>query len=184
MEIDELIKEAKQGSVAAHRLLFEHFSPVMLMLCRRYVKNTQDAEELMLTGFYKFFKSIGTFQYKGNGAALAWLKKIMVNECLMHLRKKNAFNILSEDAADENIFTEDALDNLSTVEIFNMIIQLPVGYRTVFNLYVIEGMGHGEIAELLNISTGTSKSQLFKAKSLLQKMLIAKGSEYVKLRRK
>ena len=87
--------------------------------------------------------------------------------------------MVSETAAEELPFQEEALNNLSAAEIFNLIIQLPVGYRTVFNLFEIEGMSHKEISELLGIAEGTSKSQLSKAKSLLQTMLLQKGTDYV-----
>ena len=149
MDTSELIKEAKQGSAAAQKYLFDQWAEKMLMVCRRYVKNPEDAEELLLDGFYKFFKKIGSFNYQGDAALYVWLKKIMINECLMFLRKKNVFNIVTDASPEEIPLQEDALDKLSAGEIFNLIIQLPVGYRTVFNLYVIEGMAHNEIAELL-----------------------------------
>jgi RNA polymerase sigma factor (sigma-70 family) len=180
METSELIKEAKKGSAAAQKCLFDQWSERMQLVCRRYVKNSEDAEELLLDGFYKFFKKISSFNYQGDAALYGWLKRIMINECLMFLRKKNVFNIVTDTAAEDIPLEEDALNNLSAAEIFNLIIQLPVGYRTVFNLYEIEGMKHNEIAVLLSISENTSKSQLFKAKNLLQKMLFTKGIEYVK----
>jgi RNA polymerase sigma factor (sigma-70 family) len=180
METSELVKEAKQGSAAAQKCLFDQWSGKMLLVCRRYVKNSEDAEELLLDGFYKFFKKLSSFNYQGDAALYGWLKRIMINECLMLLRKRNVFTIVSDTAAEDIALEEDALNNLSAEEIFNLIIQLPVGYRTVFNLYEIEGMKHAEIAALLNISENTSKSQLFKAKNLLQKMLLTKGIEYVK----
>ena len=150
------------------------------MLCRRYVKSQEDAEERMLDGFYKFFKTLPKFQYLSDAALHAWLKKTMVNECLMQLRKKNVFNIVSESMASELSLEEDMLDELSAEEIFNLVVQLPLGYRTVFNLYVIEGFDHKEIAGILNISEGTSKSQLSKSKGLLQKMLLSKGNEHAR----
>ena len=180
METSELIKEAKQGSAAAQKCLFDVWSDRMLLICRRYVKNSEDAEELLLDGFYKFFKKIPSFNYQGDAALYGWLKRIMINECLMFLRKKNVFNIVTDTTAEDIPLEEDALNNLSAAEIFNLIVQLPTGYRTVFNLYEIEGMKHNEIAALLSISENTSKSQLFKAKNLLQKMLFTKGIEYVK----
>src|SRR5215211_5942000 len=149
MNIPELIKEAKQGSAAAQKCLFDQFADKMMLVCRRYVKNPEDAEEMMLDGFYKFFKNISVFSYQGDAAFFAWLKKIMINECLMFLRKKTVFTIVSETAAEELPLQEEALNNLSAAEIFNLIVQLPVGYRTIFNLYVIEGISHGEIAGLL-----------------------------------
>ena len=180
MDTSELIKEAKQGSTAAQKYLFDEWAGRLLMVCRRYVKNPEDAEEIMLDGFYKFFKNLSSFTYQGEAALFAWMKKIMINECLMFLRKKNVFSIVSDSAAEDISLPEEALDNLSATEIFNLIVQLPVGYRTVFNLYEIEGMSHKEISELLSISEGTSKSQLSKSKVLLQKMLLKKGIEYVK----
>jgi len=180
METLQLIKEAKQGSAAAQKFLFDQLSGKMLMVCRRYVKNNEDAEELMLNGFYKFFKKISSFSYHGDAALFMWLKKIMINECLMFLRKKNVFKIVTEAEVQEVALPEEALDNLSAEEIFKMIVQLPTGYRTVFNLYVLDGMLHKEIAVLLNISEGTSKSQLSKAKVLLQKMLLQNDMDYDK----
>jgi RNA polymerase sigma-70 factor (ECF subfamily) len=180
MDISQLIKEARHGSTAAQKCLFDEMADKLLMLCRRYVKNREDAEEMMLNGFYKFFKNLSSFSYQSEAALFAWMKKIMINECLMFLRKKNVFTISSDLVAEEVSLSEQALDNLSAAEIFNLVVQLPVGYRTIFNLYEIEGMSHKEIAVLLNISEGTSKSQLSKSKALLQKMLLKNGIEYVK----
>jgi RNA polymerase sigma-70 factor (ECF subfamily) len=143
------------------------------------VKSREDAEELMLDGFYRFFKNISSFDYQGDAAFYTWLKRIMINECLMFLRRKTAFTIVSETAAEELVLQEDALNRLSAAEIFNLIVQLPVGYRTIFNLHTIEGIPHAEIAALLGIAEGTSKSQLSKAKTLLQKMLLQNKTEYV-----
>ncbi len=179
MDISELIKEAKQGSSAAQKCLFDLLADKLLMICRRYVKRPEDAEEIMLDGFYKFFKNLSSFNYQGEAALFVWMKKIMINECLMFLRKKNGFNIVSDSDVPDIPLEEEALNNLSAAEIFNIVIQLPVGYRTVFNLYEIEGMPHKEIALLLGISEGTSKSQLSKSKVLLQKMLLQKGINYV-----
>ena len=184
MDLSQLIKEAKKGSAAAQKCLFDLFADKMILVCRRYVKNSEDAEELLLDGFYKFFKNLSSFNYQSEAALFSWLKKIMINECLMLLRKKNVFNMVSESAADEVALEEEALNNLSAKEIFNMIVNLPVGYRTVFNLYEIEGMDHKEIAALLGIAEGTSKSQLSKAKALLQKNLLQNGTGYAKRKSK
>lgn len=180
MNIADLIKEAKQGSAAAQRYLFDHLADRMMVICCRYVKNRPDAEEIMLDGFYKFFKAINQFNYQGEAALYAWLKKIMINECLMFLRKKNVFTMVAETGQSDIAVPENALDNLSADEIFALIVQLPVGYRTVFNLYAVEGMTHEEIAGVLGISSGTSKSQLSKARMMLQKMLAQKGIDYVR----
>ena len=180
MDIAQLVKEAKQGRASAQKCLFDLLADRMMLLCRRYVKNAEDAEEILLDGFYKFFKNMPAFQYQGEAALVGWLKKIMVNECLMLLRKKNVFTIVTESAAEEVPLQAEALDHLSAKEIFELIVQLPVGYRTVFNLFEIEGMDHKEIATLLGIAEGTSKSQLSKAKNLLQKNLLNNGTQYAK----
>ena len=180
MDVSELIKEARQGSAASQKCLFDLLSDKMMLICRRYLKSREDAEEALLDGFYKFLKNLSAFHYQGDSALHVWLKKIMINECLMMLRKKNVFTIVIESAAEDIPLEEEALNNLSAKEIFDLIVQLPVGYRTVFNLYVIEGMDHKEIAALMGIAEGTSKSQLSKAKSLLQKKLLQNGTAYVK----
>lgn len=184
MDVSELIKEAGKGIAASQKCLFDIWSDKMMLVCRRYLKSPEDAEEALLDGFYKFFKNISSFSYQGDGALYVWLKKIMVNECLMMLRKKNVFTIVIESAAEDIPLEEEALNNLSAKEIFDLILQLPVGYRTVFNLYVIEGMDHKEIAALTGIAEGTSKSQLSKARSLLQKKLVQNGTAYVKQKSK
>jgi RNA polymerase sigma factor (sigma-70 family) len=180
MEIAQLVKEAKQGSASAQKCLFDLLSDRMMLLCRRYLKNQEDAEEVLLDGFYKFFKNLQALNFHGDAALIGWLKKIMINECLMLLRKKNVFTIVTEAAAEDIPLEEAALNDLSAKEIFDLIVQLPVGYRTVFNLHVIEGMEHKEIAALLGIAEGTSKSQLSKAKILLQKNLLQNGSGYIR----
>ena len=180
MDTALLIKEAKQGSNAAQKCLFDMCAERMNILCRRYVKGREDAEEILLDGFYKFFKTLSSFHYKTDAELYAWIRTIMVNECLMFLRKKNVFNIIADTDGIEIPLEEEALNNLSAAEIFNLVVQLPVGYRTVFNLNVMEGMDHKEIARLLGITEGTSKSQLSRAKILLQKMLLKKGTGYVK----
>ena len=180
MDTALLIKEAKHGSSAAQKCLFDTWAGKMHILCRRYVKNEMDAEEILLDSFYKFFKTLASFHYRNDAELNAWIKRIMINECLAFLRKKNVFNMIGETAAVEISQKEEAVSNLSAAEIFHLGVQLPLGYRTVFNLHVIEGFDHREIAALLNISEGTSKSQLSRAKALLQKMLLTKRYGYVR----
>jgi RNA polymerase sigma factor (sigma-70 family) len=180
MNISEQIEDARSGNAAAQRYLFDHLADPMMALCCRYVKSREDAEEVLLDGFYKFFGHLGDFRYQGEAALYAWIKKIMVNECLMFLRRRHAFSMLTETAAEDLSRIEEPLANLSAAEIFDLVVRLPVGYRTVFNLHVIEGMEHKEIAKALGISEGTSKSQLSKARLLLQKLLLEKGIIYVR----
>jgi RNA polymerase sigma factor (sigma-70 family) len=186
MNIPEQLEDARSGSAAAQKAIFGHLADPMMALCCRYVKNRADAEELLLDGFYKFFTHLKDFRYQGEAALYAWIRTIMVRECLMFLRRQRAFSMLSagRTASAEEIADiapqGEPLAGLSAAEIFDLIVRLPVGYRTVFNLYVIEGMQHAEIAKALGISEGTSKSQLSKGKALLQKMLAQKGINYVK----
>jgi RNA polymerase sigma factor (sigma-70 family) len=180
MNIPEQIEDARRGNAAAQKALFDHFADPMMALCCRYLKSRQDAEEALLDGFYKFFLHLPQFRYQGEAALHAWIKRIIVNECLMFLRRCHAFSVVPELPAEDFVVTVEPLAGLSAAEIFDLIVQLPVGYRTIFNLHVIEGMEHREIAKLLGIAEGTSKSQLSKAKLLLQKLLMQKGIKYVR----
>jgi RNA polymerase sigma factor (sigma-70 family) len=178
MNLQQWVKEARKGSAAAQNCLYNAFSGSMLLVCRRYVKDDRDAEELMLNGFYRFFTSLSSFQYRTDAALYTWIKKIVINECLMFLRKKAGFVLTSEPGADDHFIDDGILEQLSAEEIFGLIRELPPGYRTVFNLHVIEGCEHKEIAGMLGISEGTSKSQLNKARKLLQKNLLQQGLAY------
>jgi len=180
MHLGQMIFEAKNGSTAAQKCLFDEMADRMLVTCYRYIKNQEDAEELMLNGFYKFFRNIQSFSYEEDAALFGYVKRIMVNECLMFLRKKKAFTIVAETQAADIPLGEEALDNMSANEILELVLQLPIGYRTVFNLNIIEGYNHNEIAAMMGISPGTSKSQLSKARGLLQKMITQKGIEYAR----
>jgi RNA polymerase sigma-70 factor (ECF subfamily) len=180
MELSEQIQDARQGNAAAQKYLFDRLSNPMMAVCCRYLKNREDAEEILLDGFCRFFTHLASFKYQGEAALYAWIQRIMVNECLMFLRRQHSFSMLTEEAAEEIPRADEIISQLSAGEIFALIVRLPVGYRTVFNLHIIEGMEHKEIAETLGIAEGTSKSQLSKAKLLLQKMLLQKGIHYVK----
>ena len=172
MNLGEQVIKAKKGSASAQKFLFNFFADRMLLVCLRYLKHREDAEEILLDGFFKFFQHLQGFNYQGEAALYAWLKKIMINECLMFLRKRNVLTMTTEASAVEIPLQEIGLDQLSANEILKSLSKLPTGYRTVFNLYVIEGMEHKEVAALMGISEGTSRSQLSKAKSLLQKLLL------------
>ncbi len=162
------IDGCKRQDRICQKYLFDAYSDKMLMVCVRYVKSLPDAEELMLNGFMKFYQSIDRFSWNSTGGVGGWLRGIMINECLMFLRKKGGFKIIPEAWGVEISETERILAGIHAGEIFKMILELPVGYRTVFNLYVMEGYAHKEIATLLGISEGTSKSQLNRAKAMLQ----------------
>lgn len=133
----------------------------------------------MMSGYLKIFQSLITFTYKSDAETYAWMKQIMVNECLMELRKKQNLLVVSDVLEDDLVTDETVINNLSANEIFELITQLPIGCRTVFNLFVLEEMTHKEIAKLLNITEGTSKSQLSKARQMLQQLLQAQNTMYV-----
>lgn len=171
MTLKELIDEAKKGSIAAEQALFNRLSGNFFLLCLRFVKNTQDAEELLLDGFQKFFGTLKDYSYKSDAGVMSWLNNIMVNGCISFLRNKRIFNIVAEPFETDAILDEDRLDKLSVEEIHAMIRQLPTGARTIFNLYAVEGYKHEEIAEALGITVSTSKSQLARARFLLQKTI-------------
>jgi RNA polymerase sigma factor (sigma-70 family) len=177
MELAKLLQECKEERLTAQKWLFDQFSTRFFLLCRRYLRSNELAEECMMNGFLCIFKALPNFEYQNDGAAINWMKRIMVNECLHSLRKKEPMLLVAEELAQEIPVADNALDQLAAEELFQLITQLPIGYRTVFNLHVIEGLKHGEIAQELGITEGTSKSQLNKARMLLQQLLAAKNME-------
>jgi RNA polymerase sigma factor (sigma-70 family) len=179
MELQQLIKECKAGSITAQKYLFDKYATSFFLLCRRYLKTDVQAEDTMMNGYYKIFQSLKQFTYNNDASAYAWMKQIMVNECLIELRKKNNYLFIASDMGDEIVVDETAISNLSANEIFKLITHLPIGYRTVFNLFVMEQMTHKEIAALLKITEGTSKSQLSKARLMLQQLLQQQNKVYV-----
>jgi RNA polymerase sigma factor (sigma-70 family) len=178
MDLQQLLQDCKKQNTAAQKCLYDRFAAAMFLVCRRYVKKDEIAEEMVLNGFLKFFRSLNVFDYITEVATIAWLKKIMINECLMHLRSSNSFLEVATSQLPEVVLDESIINELSAEEIFKVITQLPTGYRTIFNLSVIEGYTHKEIAQLLGIAEGTSKSQLSKAKTLLQTLLIQNNEAY------
>ncbi len=135
------------------------------------MKNEVDAEDALIKGFYKIFKNLNS--YKGIGSFEGWMKRIVINESLMLLRKNHNINMMVtiDDISATNSLKVDFVDNLTYEDILVVLDKLPVGYRTIFNLYVIEGYKHREIAEQLGISINTSKSQLILAKKKMRMLL-------------
>lgn len=159
------IQKAIQQNREAQKEIFDEFSPKMLGVCRQYVKDNHHAEELMLSGFFKVFTHLHKFKHEGSFEG--WIRRIMINTCLSYLRKKNPIRPTDEEYVYNDYATE-SLENTSVEDIQRLIDKLPEGYKMVFNLYAIEGYKHAEIAEELNITVSTSKSQLFKARKWLQ----------------
>lgn len=169
----ELVEGCQKGQPRYQRALYEQYYRLMFGLCLRYVDRRDDAEDILQEGFIKVFKHIGTF--RGQGSFEGWVRRIMVHTAIEHYRRNTRFFVVDIDEAREVAFEADALTDLSRDEILALIQDLPVGYRTVFNLYVVEGYPHQEIADMLGISEGTSKSQLSRAKKILQQKLIQRN---------
>ncbi len=166
----QLVKALRKRDPKAQRQVYDKYSSRMLGLCFRYVSDEMIAEDVMIEGFLRVFAKVD--QFNEEGSFEGWIRRIMVNEALGHLRKQK--RILEDAMSDEaaNIPDAEMADqHLDVEELLGLIGELPAGYRTVFNLYAIEGYSHGEIAELMGITESTSKSQLHRARALLQKMV-------------
>ena len=172
MDEQLLIAECKQEKPWARKELYEAYAPAMMSLCLRYVGNKETARDLLQDGFIKVFTKIKT--YSGSGAFGGWIYRIFVTTALEYLRKTQtmiAFAPIDEcsDVLEDTDIS--ALNTLSAADLLACVAQLPVGYRTVFNLYAIEGYSHREIGEMLGISEITSRSQFIRARNTLQKKL-------------
>lgn len=165
----KLIQRAAKNNREAQHILYELHAPKMLSVCRYYIKDVHKAEEVMLNGFFKVFKYLKTF--KNEGSFEGWVRRIMVREAISFLRQQKHVEFTAEDEILKQDYTNNIKTNIEVAEIQQLIDSLPEGYKIVFVMYAIEGYKHHEIAELLNISEGTSKSQLFKARQMLQKKI-------------
>jgi RNA polymerase sigma-70 factor (ECF subfamily) len=169
MTEEKLIHDCKAGDPVAQKALYEQWSPLLLGVVRRYLSRPQDAEDVFVEGMYKILSKIGTFREEGSFEG--WMKKIMVNEALMFLRKRHNFHLIREIEPNELQEPASVEYMLEADDILKLLDKLPDGYRTVFNMYVVEGYKHREIAEVLGISINTSKSQLILAKKRMQEIL-------------
>ncbi|WP_247235264.1 RNA polymerase sigma factor [Telluribacter sp. SYSU D00476] len=174
------IHEAQKKSAPAQRLLFNTYGKVLFRLAKRYLTDPAKAEDAVAESFYILLQTIDTCCFVAIPPFEMWMKRIVVNECLKMIRKDKRFDILSYPVLEGCIVDDELIEHLTAEEIFRLIEELPLGYRTVFNLYEIEGYSHVEIAEMLGISSGTSKSQLSKAKGMLQKKIIDLNPAYAK----
>jgi len=173
----ELIRQCVAGDAKAQRELFDRFVGPMLRLVSRYVRDSADGEDVVMMAFTKVFYNLKEFSNEGEGALGGWIRRIVINEALMWLRRRHNFTMTEiSEVGNEPSLTE--LSQLPAEDIVRLVNQLPEGYRTVFNLSVTEGYDHAEIARLLGITEGTSRSQLFKAKAQLKKMLTQEGYHY------
>jgi RNA polymerase sigma-70 factor (ECF subfamily) len=177
MHLQQLLQDCRRQSRKAQQALYDRFSAAMFLLCRRYLKSDEAAEEAMMNGFLKIFNALPRFEYKGDAGAISWIRRIMVHECLMLLRSQNSFLQLSEEFPETAVDSE-TFANMEAEDLFRLVTRLPVGYRTVFNLFAVEGYSHQEIGQMLEISEGTSRSQLSKARQMLQQMMLQNHNDY------
>ncbi len=187
----KIIRQCKKGDAKAQECIYNEYSSVIYSICLRYMKNKTKADDVLQDAFVIIFTKIK--QYKNKGSFEGWVKRIAVNTALMQLRKdkKDGFtefieNLKKEEKKDSlelNINNKKSvIENakFSQTEIFETIQELPEGFRTVFNLYVIDELKHKEIAKELNISVGTSKSQLMRARNKIEEILYKKGLKKLK----
>jgi RNA polymerase sigma factor (sigma-70 family) len=166
----DLIKGCMEGNRRMQEELYNRFSPRMYAVCLRYAGNAEEAEDILQEGFIKIFKKLDSF--RGDGSFEGWIRRIFVNTAIEHFRRKRYLMPVTEKEENtlEGKYTS-VLDDLAAKDIMALIQELSPGYRTVFNMYVVEGYTHKEIADMLSISEGTSKSQLSRAKVILQDMV-------------
>lgn len=168
MSLKKLIHRCRQQDREAQEKLYREYSAGLFVLCLKYSENYEQAQDLLQDGFIKIFQNIN--QYSGKGSFEGWMSRIMINTALKRVRKKGVFLTIHEDLPDE---TEADIDDeaLSLEFLIDLIQQLPQAYRLVFNLYVMDGFSHKEIAEMLQISEGTSKSNLARARIKLRESI-------------
>lgn len=168
-ELNTLILACKKQDSKAQKELYDTYAPVLFSICKRYLSRVDEAEDALMEGFYKIMTKLDQFTFSGSFEG--WMKRIIVNECLMKIRKKTNLHMVIDNTTQEigdPVYIED---RLAYEEILSLFQYLPNGYRTVFNLYAVEGYKHREIAEMLDISINTSKSQYLLAKKKLQKLI-------------
>ena len=172
MNEQAIIQGCLQKNPLNQRELYNHFSPKMLSVCYRFSASRDDAEDMLQEGFIRMFSQLHS--YSGGGAFEGWVRRIFVNTCINFLKKHKRFNnsIDIEYAGDISAREESFASIMQGRQVMDCIRQLPLGYRTVLNLYAIEGYSHKEIGKMLEIGESTSRSQYTRAKTMLEKLLI------------
>ncbi len=167
----QLLEGCLNGNRMAQTALYRQYRRQLFGVCMRYAKSREEAEDMLQEGFVKIYSDL--YQYRPTGALGAWMRRVVVNVALQHIRRrKNLFpNVDLEKVAHTYQTDDEVFSKFREKALVNMVQQLPDGYRAVFNLYVVEGYSHQEIGEQLNISASTSKSQLSRAKATLRQML-------------
>ena len=171
MNLDEIINNCKQGKHSAQQMLFDYLSPKMMTVCLRYLGNREEAEDVCQISFVKLFKNI--HDYNKDGSFEGWVRRIFVNTSLDQIRKnKKTKYDMSVDDVDYKLENNDfTLEHMAAEDILKLVEEMPTGYRTVFNMFAIEGYSHKEIADHLAITENTSKSQFKRARGYLMNSL-------------
>lgn len=171
-DYSQLIKACLAGKAAAQEQLYQTFAGQMMAVCYRYTKSVTDAQDVLQEGFINVFRFL--HQYKKEGELGAWIRRIMVNAALNYLKQNKRYqaDMLLVDEQLHPVTNDNPLVNIGAKELADLIRQLPAGYQTVFNLYAVEGYSHVEIAQLMGISEGTSRSQYMRARSLLAAWIV------------
>ena len=172
----QLIESCRKGNRVAQKVLYDRLASRMFPVCIRYVGDRTVAEDILQDGFVTLFTRLDS--YKGEGSFEGWARKIFVTTALMYLRKKDALK-MSDDlevARGLKADTVGQVENIGYKELMNLVMSLPPGFRTVFNMYAIEGYSHKEIAETLEISEVTSRTQFSRARAMLQKLIKERGN--------
>lgn len=168
--LEHIIKGCIEGKNASREMLYKQFSSKLWPVCLRYASSYDEAKDILQDGFIKIFEKIS--QYEGRGHFEGWMRKVIVNTALAEFRKKRYLTVDTNHPLAQQEETSDHIEfDLSADELMEMIRKLPPQYKLVFNLYAIEGYSHKEIAEMLNISEGTSKSNLSRARDILQRKI-------------
>lgn len=172
MTEEQMLAGSRINNVQAQELLYNRFSPKMLGVCYRYAKNKPDAEDMLQEGFIRVFSQL--HQFRGEGSLEGWIRRIIVHTCINIIKKNKKFNDCIDISHAMELTTHaDAVPSIvQSKQIVECIRQLPLGYRTVLNLFAIEGYSHKEIALMLDIEESTSRSQYSRAKTILQEMLV------------
>ncbi|MGZ3837283.1 MAG: RNA polymerase sigma factor [Flavisolibacter sp.] len=178
MTEEAILQGCLQNNAAAQKSLYEKYSAKMLVVCYRYAHNREDAEDMLQEGLIKVFSQIHTFENRG--ALEGWIRRIIVHTCINILKKNKRFNESVDliHASSVQVREESIPSIIQAKEVVECIRMLPIGYRTVLNLYAIEGFSHKEIAGMLDIEESTSRSQYTRAKSMLEEVLIKKKILY------
>jgi len=170
LSLEQLILDCQKKNIKAQEQLFRLFSSKLFAVCLKYSRNYEEAQDNLQDGFMIIFEKIGQFAFAGSFEG--WAKRLMINNALQYYRKENFLKLINEDIADEEVVDIDD-NNISMDYLLGIIQELPDRYRLVFNLYVIDNYAHKEIADMLNISIGTSKSNLSRARAILKEKIEA-----------